>query len=687
MRTSNNSNNNSVLAYIRESLVVSLSFALATFLLATLPAHAQEPVATASGLSSANPGWVVIPVEEYQHLRARAFPAEHDPDPPPVDATLTRVDYDLHIVGDLATGRASLTVDVIKDGWVRVGIPSGLLVREARLDGKLVSLVPGPSGKGSNQLFAMLSHAGRALLLLDIAMPVNASAGEESIVLPSTSSGVTRAAVQLPRQDVDVRLSGGLLAAKEDIGAQSKWLAYARGGEPLTLTWRRKMEEHRQILPLRMRGELTELLGLGEDATSVYAEVKLEILQGGTKEVHIQLPDKVTINQVTGAMVADWDIKGGDLAVTFLEPVEQGARFVITGETHTSREGKIQVPLLRLLNAERDSGGIAVEVLGAGEIKDQKQQGLESVDAADLGDMVASHQSPSLVAFRYKSGETKSARSLTVDVARYTQQAVMLANIEEARYQVLLSNEGKTLVQARYAIRNNQKNFLKLTLPAGATIWSATLAGRPVRPGQAPDGGLLLPLEKSKAGDEAPVFAVEVLYLSKETKWTERGKAHLALPALDLPISRTGVVLYHSPQFHVNSEPGSFRVEPYTRPMSAAFQRASDIGSGSGFSVNGLRGRNNDQQIDGENNNDRSVSSAAGAVGVNVPASAPAKALLDDYRAKFAGGKEAKVLPVKVSFPAFGTSMFLVSELTAENQAPAIEFDYQREKDKKDGGK
>jgi hypothetical protein len=72
-----------------------------------------------------------------------------------VEATLTRVDYDLRIDGDLAAGRASLTVDVLKDGWVRVPIPAGLLVREAKLDGKLVSLVPGGSGKGSNQLSAL----------------------------------------------------------------------------------------------------------------------------------------------------------------------------------------------------------------------------------------------------------------------------------------------------------------------------------------------------------------------------------------------------------------------------------------------------------------------------------------------------------------------------------------------------
>ncbi len=95
-------------------------------------AHAQEKPTESSHIV----GWVVIPVDEYRVLRAKAYPVEHDPEPPPLDATLTRIDYDLHVTGDLAAGRASLTVDVLKDGWVRVPVPAGLLVREARLDGK-----------------------------------------------------------------------------------------------------------------------------------------------------------------------------------------------------------------------------------------------------------------------------------------------------------------------------------------------------------------------------------------------------------------------------------------------------------------------------------------------------------------------------------------------------------------------
>src|SRR5213078_427979 len=103
------------------------------------------------------------------------------------------------------------------------------------------------------------------------------------------------------------------------------------------------------------------------------------------------------------------------------------------------------------------------------------------------------------------------ARSLSITVARYAQRAMLTAIVDEARYRVLMSREGKTLVQARYAVRNNQRNFVKIALPAGSALWTASQAGRPVRPGKSDDGALLFPLEKGRAGEEAPVFAIEVL--------------------------------------------------------------------------------------------------------------------------------------------------------------------------------
>jgi hypothetical protein len=497
-------------------------------------------------------GWVVIPVQEYVALRGKAMPPPVEPAGAPVDATLSRVDYELRVDRGVASGHANLTVDVLKDGWVKVPIPAGLLVREARAGGKSVSLVNGA---------AVLSARGRSVLTLNIAMPVNATGGEERLALPPSGSGVTRASLAVGRPDVEVKVAGGILSAQEE-GA---WLAYGRGNEPLVFSWRRKdpaVPKAPASKPaLRMRGSLVELVGLGEDGSSITAEVSLEVLQGEAERARILVPEGVTVNQVPGATVVDWDVKNGELLVTFLEPVDRAAKFIVQGEMKLPRDGALDIPLLRLQDVERETGGVAVEVLGAGEIRDRKPQGLETADASELGATVAARQSPSLAAFRLRQGAP--ARSLSLTVARYTQQAMLTAIVDEARYRVLLSRDGKTLVQATYAVRNNQRSFVKIALPPDAVLWSASEAGRAVRPGKSEDGGLLFPLEKARAGDEAPVFAIEVLYLARDEMWTDRGHVSLALPSMDMPVSKTGVVLYYPPMYRATVEPGTFRAQEY----------------------------------------------------------------------------------------------------------------------------
>jgi len=70
-------------------------------------------------------------------------------------------------------------------------------------------------------------------------------------------------------------------------------VAYARGNEPLVFTWRRKTEDHHASLPLRLRDSLTQLVSLGEDSTTIYAEADLEIVQGVASEVKNSTSRKV----------------------------------------------------------------------------------------------------------------------------------------------------------------------------------------------------------------------------------------------------------------------------------------------------------------------------------------------------------------------------------------------------------
>ena len=607
--------------------------------------------ASAQTATPAADGWVVLPVSEYAALKHAAAPAEPEPAEPPVEATLSRIDYDLKVDGDLATGEARLTVDVIKNGWVRVAMPDGLIVRDAQLDGRPVNLVMNPTDKGPGRADLLLSKTGRSVLTLKIVAPVTTVAGTDILHLPVSNSAVSHAIVELARQGVDVRITGGLLLEHSESTNGSRWVANGRGGEPLTFGWRRKVDDARASQPLRLRGAITQLIGLGEDATQVNAEVQVDVVQGLANEVSVQLPKELTVNQVSGAMVADWDVADNTLKVSFIEPVPNTTRFTLSGELRMPREGKLDVPLLRLPAAERETGGVGIEVLGAGEIKEHRQNGLEESEAGELGQLIANRQSPSLIAFRFRPADGKSTRTISLDVARYTPQAVLTANIEEAEYNTLITSDGKMLVQSRFAVRNNQRNFLKLTLPPTAVLWSASVGGHPIRPGRAPDGSLLLPLEKTRTGEEAPAFVVEIAYLDRTASWAEKGHGRVSLVAVDLPISRSHLLLHHPPLFRVTPAAGAFRVATYTPPESPALRNEPRPSS------------NEQQRAEGE-----------------IPADQfEAKQLVAKLRDIQRSGKPARNLPVRVSFPHVGPSIFLVSELTGENQTPSVEFDFQRD--------
>lgn len=476
-----------------KSCAIAVRSIASVVLIATAAAIAFGQTTTSNG-----DGWVVLPVTEYAALRHAAFPAEAESPPLSVEATLSRLDYDLKVGGDLASGEARLTIDVIRDGWVRVPLPDGLMVREARLDGREVSLITHATEKGPGSAELLLSKTGRAVLTLKIVAQVSTVAGTDILQLPTSNSAVSHAVVELTRQGVDVHINGGLLLEHSETAQSSRWVANGRGNEPLTFAWRRKVDDQRVNQPLRLRGTLTQLVGIGEDTTQINAEVRVEVLQGVASEVRVLLPDQFNVNQVSGATVADWDAKDHELTVSFIEPVQDTTRFTVSGELRLPRAGKVDVPLMRLPAAERETGGVAVEVLGAGEIKDRQASGLEEAEAAELGQLISSRQSPSLIAYRLPPAEGKSTRSLSLEVARYTPQAILTANIEEADYSALVTNDGKLLVQTRFAVRNNQRNFLKLNLPPTATLWSASVAGQPIRPGRAPDGSLLLPLENRR---------------------------------------------------------------------------------------------------------------------------------------------------------------------------------------------
>jgi hypothetical protein len=338
------------------------SVCVLALLLSTVTARAQEP--------QRGDGWVVLTLDAYRDLRTRAFPGPATPLPPPVDAALTRIDYTLRAGADTATGEARLTVDVLKQGWVDVRIPAGLVVRAARLDGRPVALLPG------NPPRVLISRAGRFVLTLDVVVPITSANGSESMTLAPSGSALAAVSLAVPRAGVDFASSGGVVVEQSETPAETRWMVYGTASQPLTFTWKRRSEDRRAALPLRTRATVTQLISLGDEVSHVTASVTTEVLQGSARQALLSVPEGVSINQVSGATVADWQHQQGVLTVSFLEPITSTTTFIVSGETRLPRDGTIAIPMIRSPGAEREIGGVGVDIAGAGEIGERQPRGI-----------------------------------------------------------------------------------------------------------------------------------------------------------------------------------------------------------------------------------------------------------------------------------------------------------------------
>ena len=146
------------------------------------------------------------------------------------------------------------------------------------------------------------------------------------------------------------------------------------------------------------------------------------------------------------------------------------------------------------------------------------------------------------------------------------------------------------------------------------------------------------------------------MYLQRSQAWNEKGATRLDLPAVDLPVSRTGVNLHHSPRYAIEPKPGAFRVEADPGPWTAALRRASEV----------------------------DVAGALATPPPPPPASELAarerkdlQLLVDQYK-RDAGRTRQGAVPIAIDFPEIGPAVFLAAELTAEMRSPSLEIEYRK---------
>ena len=122
---------------------------------------------------------------------------------------------------------------------------------------------------------------------------------------------------------------------------------------------------------------------------------------------------------------------------------------------------------------------------------------------------------------------------------------------------------------------------------------------------------------------------------------------------MDLPVSRTGLTLHHSPRYAVDPKPGAFRLESDPGPWSAALRAGAAVAC----RPSPRRRRRRRPPA--------------------IATRSDLKTLMDRFQ-KEAGRTRQGVIPIAIAFPAIGPSVFLAAELTPETQSPSVDILYRK---------
>jgi hypothetical protein len=181
--------------------------------------------------------------------------------------------------------------------------------------------------------------------------------------------------------------------------------------------------------------------------------------------------------------------------------------------------------------------------------------GLRRIDVRELDpSLVSIARDAMLAAYRYqRAGDEPPV--VTVDVHRFANAPVIAAVAERATATTLVTTEGRGLTEITLWLRNTAQTFMKVALPAGASIVSVDVAGSPAKPVTGPDGNRV-PLLRPGFRPEGP-YSVSFVYLHSGTPFLKKGDMQMALPKMDVPIDVLEWELFVPEQFKVDRFDGN----------------------------------------------------------------------------------------------------------------------------------
>ena len=312
-----------------------------------------------------------------------------------------------------------------------------------------------------------------------------------------------------------------------------------------------------ELLESWVRAEVVNFVSVSETLLTGRSLIRFDVQNAPTQEFLLRVPSDYRNVEIHGSGIRRRDETNGQWRVELQSKVRGPYQLTLLWEIpRPTTTNKLTFSGVEALNVERENGAVSFSVRGPLQITpDQVNGDLVRVDARELpawaAEQAPSGQTPVLV-YRY----LRPGWHLTLDAVRFSDAAVLQALVDRALLRTVVADDGQLMTHMELTVRNNGRQHLEIALPAGAQVWSAFVAGEPVRPAQEKDR-LLLPLQA--VADSTVV--IELTYVDRNSFPKTKGKVSLAAPRLGIPLKDARWELFLPPGYEYEDFGGSMTYE------------------------------------------------------------------------------------------------------------------------------
>ena len=477
-----------------------------------------------------SPSTVTLSLAEYNRLIELSTRKAKTPDEVPLPYVLSHAVFKLRVDNQTLVGTVDIDGSLLQKGAVKTPLTTALTILEAKqANSPLPLLQEGPSHA------AILNGPGPFAVSLGVAAPLAIEAGRASFTLPVPLASSSTLSLELPGNHANVKIEPGLVTSRETANGNTVIEAALEPGKPARIWWTtREIAAPVAQREIRFLSDIKQVVSVGDSQLRLTALCDINVIQGDAAEFKMALPAGFELTTASGNSLESSDVSGNTLTLRVHDPARRNHQFLIAIE-RSNRETKVDAPVLAFEGAQRETGELLVEGIGAMELEAKEAGGMRRMDVREAGAITRSlSHFPLQAAFRYNRHGNDDPR-LQLEWRQFQDADVLSAVAERATVTTLTTIEGRSLTEISLRVRNHAKAFMKVDLPAGAQLLSAEVEGQRVKPVEGADGSrvpLLRPgLDSSRA------YTVSFVYISSGARFGKMGAYDMGLAKLDIPVN------------------------------------------------------------------------------------------------------------------------------------------------------